>query len=82
MFDLEANKAIALRGSRFSTAADSTCLTMRFIPSSAGADSQPSRRWATKSDLVLGESSTRCSIKRCPTREPRRSTLSRKATRS
>ena len=31
---------------------------------------------------MLGESSTRCSIKRSPTREPRCSTLSRKATRS
>ena len=50
--------------------------------SSAGAESQPSRWAAPRSAPVLGESSTRCSTKRSPTREPRCSTVSRKATRS
>ncbi len=82
MSDLETNKAIALRLVEVFNDADSTCLKMCFIPSSAGAESQPSRRTAPRSDPVLGESSTRCSIKLSPTREPRCSTLSRKATRS
>jgi hypothetical protein len=55
---------------------------MCFIPSSAGAESQPLCRAAPWSDPVLGESSTRCSSKRSPTREAKWLTLSRKATRS
>jgi len=47
-----------------------------------GAESQPLCRAAPRSDPVLGESSTRCSSKRSPTREAKWLTLSRKATRS
>ncbi len=53
----------------FSTVADLRCWKMCCIPSAAGAASQPSRRKAPRSDLVLGKSSTRCSIKRSPTPE-------------
>ena len=42
---------------------------MCFIPSSASADSQPSRQRAPRSGPAAGETSTRCSIERFPTRE-------------
>jgi hypothetical protein len=82
MFDLEANKAIALRLVEVFNGRRLDLLEDVLHPESASADSQPSRQRAPRSDLALGESSTRRSIEGSPTHEPRCSTLSRKATRS
>jgi hypothetical protein len=86
MFDLEANKAIALplvevfNGRRLKLLEDE--LHPEFHERGISAFPRSAPRSAPRSDLVVGESSTRCSIKRSPTREPRCSMLSRKATRS
>ena len=69
--DLEANKALVLRLAEAFNDHRLDLLKRCFTPSSAGAESQPSRRSTPRSVLVLGEGSTRCSIKHCPTRESR-----------
>src|ERR1700739_3938790 len=82
MFDLEANKAIALPLVEVFNGRGFKLLEDELHPEFHERGISASPRSAPRSDLVIGESSTRCSIKRSPTREPRCSTLSRKATRS
>src|SRR4029077_11626966 len=75
MFDLEANKSIALRLVEVFNGRRLDLLEHVLHPEFRGRGilSLPAGQ-------ALSESSTRCSIKRSPTRGPRCSTLSRKAT--